>query len=42
MPTHNYEKVRDQRFMVVDAQERVTGAPITEEEMQRIRSQGVK
>lgn len=42
VPTYNLDKVRNNKFMVVDAKESVIGAPITAEEMQRIRSQGLK
>lgn len=41
-PTYDFDKVKNSRFMVVDAHEQVVGAPITVEEMQRIRAQGLK
>ena len=42
VPTQDFDKIRNNRFMVVDANQRVLGAPISAEEMQRIRSQGMK
>lgn len=40
--TYDLDKVKNSRFMVVDAHEQVVGTPITVEEMQRIRAQGMK
>jgi hypothetical protein len=41
-PTHNLQPIRNERFIAVDACERILGPPITPEELDRIRSQGIK
>jgi len=42
VPTRNYARIANNKFMVVDAKEYAVGAPITAEEMQRIRNQGLR
>jgi hypothetical protein len=41
-PTRNLNPIRNERFIAVDACERILGPAITPEEMERIRRQGIK
>ena len=42
VPTQNYDRVRNSKFIVVDAQERVLGGAVSEQEMEAIRRQGLR